>query len=157
MSGGTVFPPLNWRQEVAAATVAIAGLNNNAATLKIVLASDAGFYYGEASAGPVVERDLVTKFPAPVRERLIDDENYVAGDRTVVVDYAQMRAAFTVKADDPVPDWTGSRPFDEAHHWGLVPGRDRFAIGKAQWTIARVEAFGMLRNAPAKFRLVLRK
>lgn len=155
-----------WRQTVAKYTTAIPGVNANAATLVLRIADDAGFFGGTASPGVTeITRTLRVKYPSPVQARLIDGENYIAGDRTVNVDWAQLQAALTIgQSGDPEIVISGAtvtlseaRPFDAAHHWGIYPGMDTFIIGGGTWSVVRIDDIGYMDGVPAKFSLTLRR
>lgn len=158
MSGET------WRQTVAKHTTAIPGVNANAATLVLRIKAGDGFFGGEATVAEI-RRSISARYPAPVQARLIDGENYIAGDRTVNVDWAQLQFALTVgQPGDPAIIAGGirktlseARPFDAAHHWGISPGEDVFIIGGGTWSVVRIDDIGYMDGVPAKFSLTLRR
>ena len=159
MSGGET-----WRQTVAKYTTAIPGVNANSATLVLRIAAGDGFTGGDATVAEL-RRTLRVKYPSPVQARLIDGENYIAGDRTVNVDWAQLQAALseTIPGDPAIivggvrKTLSEVRPFDAAHRWGIQPGMDTFTIGGVTWSIVRIDDIGYMDGTPAKFSLTLRR
>lgn len=153
-----------WRQTVAKYTTAIPGVNANPATLVLRIADGGGFTGGRETVAEV-RRELSARYPSPVQARLIDGTMYVAGDRTVAVDFIQIEAALTAsQPGDPAITVNGSpaslataRPFDADHNWGICPGKDLFICGGGTWSIVRIESIGFMDGFPAKFQLTLRK
>ena len=154
---------MNWQQELAAELTAVEDLNANPATL-VIRIDTLGEMFGGSAKVIELHRQLSVAAPAPVNLRLIDGNNYLAGDFVCKVAFAHLKAAFFPLPQDPEIEINGVaknledlRPFTAAGNWGIDIGDDKLVVGGDEWTIASIRGLKWLDGEPAELEFTLRR
>lgn len=146
-----------WKQEVAAETTPISGVNEITATLKwnIEIESDRGWIVPRTTAE--FSGSLAVKSLREIDRRLIDGINYVSGDMMTAVAYLNYLEIWQENS----ATLETSRPLTV--NYGIAEGIDTLEINSESWKIVRVQAAGLMDDedtgaaVPSKLIFHLRK
>lgn len=147
-----------WKQEVAAETVAIDGVNRLTAKIiwNLQVESDRGSAIIPRTETKI-SGSLAVKGPRAVDQRLIDGINCLSGDMVTTAAYLNYLELWKQYESS----LSASRPL--GNHWGIKPGVDELKINSESWKIIRISAAGMMDDeesgeaVPSKLYFYLRK